>query len=108
MNNPNELFTAQNTKRSMYATAESVTEGNVGQVGIIKPEFLSKKYRTREYQLFHITGGFGAYPEKMGNACFGFFCATGEETRIEKYEFIGIADDETTKLAAELESKWEK
>lgn len=80
--------------------------GNKGEVCILKPERLSEPYRQKEYQLFRVMCGFGADPEASGNACFGYYCADGEEARRERFEFIGVADDETQTYANELEKKW--
>lgn len=100
-----KFFTAENTVRRMYDKVDA-PEGNAGQVAILKADILSGDYRQPEYQLFRLSGGFGVHPEKMGNACFGRFCADGEECRMEKYDFIGIADEATAAYAEELEAKW--
>lgn len=106
-----ELFTVKNTVRSMYDKADEKI-GNAGKVAIIKPshvkEFFTSEYQTPEQQLFRLECGFGVFPDKMGNACYGYFCADGEKCRMEKYDFCGIADEATTRYAEELESKWKK
>ena len=91
-----EFFTAKNVVRSMY------------DVAILKADILSGDYRKPEYQLFSLECGFGVHPKRMGNACYGQFCADGEECRMGKYDFLGIADEATTKYAEELEAKWKK
>lgn len=110
-NKDKEFFTSKNVKRKMY-DATPTPEGNIGEVAILKPEFIEKaftpNYRTADYQLFRLEGGFGCQPSTIGNACVGYFCADGEECRMERYDFVGIADEATTKYAEELESKWRK
>lgn len=87
----------------MYEAVEG--DSNEGCVGIINADWFKAEYRIPDNQLFRIHGGFGASPSKMGNAVFGEFCADGEQCRVERYNFIGIADEETTKYAEQLEAK---
>ena len=103
-----KLFTKEDCIRSMYG--EAPNDSNEGCVGILKLshiETFKPEYQKPEYQLFRIQGGFGASPSKMGNAVFGYFCADGEECRQERYQFIGIANEEVTRYAEELEKKWQ-
>ena len=100
------MFTEKNCVRSMYKAVEG--DSNVGCVGIIKAAWLKAEAHIPENQLFRIGGGFGASPSKMGNAVFGEFCVDGEHCRVERHDFIGIADEETTKYAEQLEAKWKK
>ena len=100
------MFTEKNCVRSMYEAVEG--DSNVGCVGIIKAEWLKVEHRIPDNQLFRISGGFGSSPSKMGNAVFGEFCVDGENCGIGRYNFIGIADEETTKYAEQLEAKWKK
>ena len=106
MNQPTTLFTEKDCIRSMYDSVEG--DSNAGCIAIInlsrvnfKPEF-----RKPEFQLFRLQSGFGVSPSKMGNACFGTFCADGETCRRERYEFLGIANEEVTKYAEQLEAVW--
>jgi len=73
---------------------ESYLENYTNQYLVLKPEALSAEYRSAKYQLFHATGGFGCDPSKMGTAVFGTFCADGENARMERFHFMGIATDE--------------
>lgn len=100
------MFTAKNCVRSMYDDVQG--DSNSGCVGIIKAEWFKAEHRTPENQLFRLGGGFGVSPSKMGNAVYGEFCVDGEYYRVERYDFIGIADEETTKYAEQLEAKWKK
>lgn len=101
-----EFYTAKNTVRTMYDKTDPVA-GNAGQVAIIKADILVGQYHSPSYQLFRLKSGFGIRPDTSGNACFGHFCADGEQCRMERYDFIGIADEATTAYAEELESKWQ-
>lgn len=105
------FFTAANTVRSMYDKVDAL-EGNAGKVAILSASFVNEtfteEYKKADYQLFRLSHGFGTFPDKMGNACYGHFCADGEQCRMEKYNFVGIADEATAKYAEELEAKWQK
>lgn len=96
------MYTEKDTVRSMYD--ESVTD-NEGCVAILAPNYLKEKYQKEEYQLFYLQSGFGCKPSTIGNACFGLFCIDAEETRINRYNFIGIANEETTKKGLEMLDK---
>ncbi len=106
-----DFFDKGNIVRDMYEKVES-PKGNAGQVAILKPTFVkemfTEEYRVPEYQLFRLEGGFGVHPDCRGNACYGYFCADGERCRMEKYNFVGIADEATTEYAEALESAWQK
>ena len=99
-----ELFTEKNIVRSMYDKTERPT-GNIGLVAILKPSRLVGEFAKPEYQLFRLETGFGCFPTTSGNACYGYFCADGEKCRMERYDFIGIANEATTQIAEELEAQ---
>lgn len=65
-----------------------------GKVVAINPKYLFDGYKSMPYQLYYITGGNGARADHYGNACFGNQLYTGEETRIERYEVLGIVPDD--------------
>ena len=101
------LFTKKDCIRTMYD--EAPNDSNVGLIGIIDVARVHKpEYQEPQYQLFRIKGGFGSSPSKMGNAVMGTYCADGEDCRRERYEFIGIANEEVTKFAEQLEKTWSK
>ena len=100
-------FTKADCCRSMYDKPTDGTLDNSGKVCIIPLEKLTASYRKPEYQLFRVLSGFGVDPTLSGNACFGYFCADGERCRWEKYNFLGVANDDVEKYAQELESKWQ-
>lgn len=99
-------FTKADCCRSMYEKLPEGETSNRGKVGIISMECLTKDYRKPEYQLFRLEGGFGCSPTNGGNACFGKFCADGSEARMEKFDFLGIGNEEVEKIAQELEAGW--
>lgn len=99
-------FTKADCCRSMYEKLPEGEISNRGKVGIISMECLAKDYRKPEYQLFRLEGGFGCSPTNGGNACYGKFCADGSEARMERFDFLGIANAEAEKIAEELEAGW--
>lgn len=99
-------FTKADCCRSMYEKLPEGETSNRGKVGIISIECLANDYRKPEYQLFRLEGGFGCSPTNGGNACFGKFCADGSEARMERFDFLGIANAEVEKIAEELEAGW--
>lgn len=99
-------FTQSDCCRSM--TELCTEKNNIGEVAILPIEKLLGEYKKPEYQLFHLTGGFGCNPIGNGKSCFGYFCVDGEQDRFSRYDFIGIANEKTTKIAKELEAAWRK
>lgn len=103
-----EPFTDADCCRTMYQAVPNGGLNNEGLVAILKLEILKPEFQKPEYQLFRLSGGFGCRPSSGGNACFGRYCDDGEYTREEQFNFIGIANEETTRFAEELESKWQQ
>lgn len=99
-------FTRENSIRTMFEPISTGEENNEGKVAIIAMEHLSEEYRKPKYQLYRLTGGFGCKPSGSGRKCYGVFCVDGSSDIFDKYAFIGIADEATTKIAEELESEW--
>lgn len=69
-------------------------ENIVGKVVAINPKYLYDGYKSMPYQLFYVTGGSGANENHYGNACFCKHMYTGDETRIERYEILGIVPED--------------
>ena len=103
-----EPFTSADCCRTMYQPVPNGGFDNEGLVAILKLDILKPEFQKPEYQLFRLSSGFGCRPSAGGNACFGKYCIDGEHTREERYNFIGIANEEVTKYAEELESKWQQ
>ncbi len=65
-----------------------------GKFVAIDPRYLFDGYKSLPYQLFYITGGNGSRADHYGNACFCNQLYTGKETRIERYEVLGIVPED--------------
>ena len=59
---------------------------------IIKPEMLNELCRRGEFQYFYAADGFCCSTDSLGRAVFGHFLANGQKARLERSDFIGIAD----------------
>ena len=103
-----EPFTGADCCRTMYQPVPNGMGTNEGLVAILKLTTFKPEYQTPDNQLFRQKGGFGCSPTTGGNACFGTYCLDGEEVRQERFQFIGIANEEVTKYAEELESQWKQ
>lgn len=99
-------FTREDCIRTMYEEPQDGSTDNSGKVCIIPLSKLAEGYKEPKYQLFRVQSGFGVTPSSNGNACYGHFCADGEKCRWEKYNFIGVANEEVEKIAEQLESEW--
>lgn len=104
-----EPFTFNDCIRSMHEKPQGADDNfnNEGLVAIISLEHLSEEYRKPEYQLFRLSSGFGCKPTGSGRKCYGTFCFDGADDQFGKYSFIGIANEETTKIAEAMESEWD-
>lgn len=91
----NEERGASHLPPFQYSDLIPDTDGNlVGQVVAIRTKHLLDGYKTMPYQLFYVTGGSGANENHYGNACFCNQLYTGKETRIERYEVLGIVPED--------------
>jgi hypothetical protein len=63
-----------------------------GKLLIIKPQVLEPPFRQKETQYFFAQNGFGCDPNSLGTAVFGHFLANGQKARLERSDFLGIAD----------------
>lgn len=99
-------FTRADCIRTMYDEPQDGALNNADKVCIIPLSALAERYREPKYQLFRVKSGFGITPSLSGNACYGHFCADGEECRWEKSKFYGVANAEVEKIAERLESEW--
>jgi hypothetical protein len=73
---------------------DGADSGLVGKLVIICPEALMHEFRSSDYQLKIVLGGFGAQPNARGNAIFCEDLYTGEKSRFERQEVLGVADPE--------------
>ncbi len=67
----------------------------------IKPDILKPEYKRSEYQLYLVTGGFGAYGNSRGNAVF---CKSIYDGKREKYSRMDIMGE----IKPECMPKWAK
>lgn len=61
-----------------------------GKVIVIKPEVLRREYRVATHQVKLCTGGFGASPNSRGSAVFCTDLYSGERSRFERQDVLGI------------------
>lgn len=64
------------------------------QVIVIKPEVLRREYRKATCQIFLCNGGFGASPNSRGSACHCVNLFSGQGTRFERNDVLGILKDD--------------
>ncbi len=63
-----------------------------GKLLIVKPQVLRPQCRQKEAQYFFAQNGFGCDPNSLGTAVFGHFLANGQKARLERSDFLGVAD----------------
>ena len=64
-----------------------------GKVLVISPHWLKDAYKTPEFQLFYADSGFGCSPKASGRKVYGQFLYDGEQTHLNRGDFVGILDD---------------
>ena len=65
-----------------------------GKVVAIHEKYLNDGFKDISHQLYYVDGGLGVEASSRGRACYGCNVYTGEKTRIERYEIIGIVPDD--------------
>lgn len=65
-----------------------------GKVLVVSPHWLKDQYKTPEFQLFYAESGFGCSPTASGRKVFGQFLYDGEQTHLDRGDFIGILKEE--------------
>lgn len=70
------------------------TDNIIGKVVAVEAKYLSAGYKDRGHQLYYVVGGFGAYPNSRGQACFSYNLYDGKKARIERYEVMGYMREE--------------
>ena len=73
-----------------------------GKVIVIKHDVLMREYQRSDFQLKICTGGFGASPDASGSAVFCTDLFTGENSRYERHDILGVADMEKLPKWAKL------
>lgn len=56
---------------------------------VIKQEVLRREYRSATHQIKLCTGGFGAYPNSRGSACYCVDLYSGDQARYERRDVLG-------------------
>ncbi len=95
----NNFFTKENCCRSMYDIS---VDSNQDCIAIVNPGVLGEEHRTKDNQLVLLLSGSGCKPMNSGNDCYVKFCANGYRTRIERYDILGIANEEIESYAYKL------
>ena len=65
-----------------------------GKIVVIKPDVLRREYQMPTHQIKLCTGGFGSHPNSRGTACFCTDLYSGESSRFERYDILGIMPEE--------------
>lgn len=65
-----------------------------GKVVIISSSSLPENCQSAEHQLYFCTGGFGSNPNPSGRAVFAVSLVSGEQTRWNRSDILGIAKPE--------------
>lgn len=73
-----------------------------GKILVIDPTSLRREYQMCTSQIMLCTGGFGAYPNSRGNACFCVDLYTGKMCRQERQDVMGTIDRSQLPQWAEL------
>lgn len=67
-----------------------------GRIVVIRPERLRPEFRTADYQLAWVTGGFGASAHSRGRAVFVKRLYSGDEHRYNREDLLGFLKPEHT------------
>ena len=73
-----------------------------GKIIVIDPDSLRREYQMCTNQIMLCIGGFGAYPNSRGNACFCVDLYTGKMCRQERPDVMGTLDRSQLPQWAEL------
>ena len=65
-----------------------------GKIVVIKQDVLRQEYRRSTNQIKLCTGGFGASPNSRGSACYCVNPLTGETSRFDRRDILGILKED--------------
>jgi hypothetical protein len=65
-----------------------------GKILVIAPECIKESYWQPENQIFYAKDGFGCSPTAIGRSIRGEYLIDGEETRLNRADFIGVMKPE--------------
>lgn len=66
----------------------------IGKLVVLKTDALYPEFQNSIHQLYLAEGGFGCNPKGSGNAIYAENLFTGEHSRIERYEVLGVIKEE--------------
>ena len=73
-----------------------------GKLIVIKQDSLRQEYRMATHQLNICTGGFGSHARSRGSACFCVDLYSGQHSRFEREDVLGIISEEQLPQWAKL------
>lgn len=79
---------------SIDCTPISHSDSIEGKIVVIKSDVLRREYQLPTHQIKLCTGGFGSHPNSRGTACFCTDLYSGENSRFERYDILGIMPEE--------------
>ncbi|WP_409969152.1 DUF3849 domain-containing protein [Bengtsoniella intestinalis] len=77
-----------------HCPKDSFMEDFTDKVVVLSASALKANYLAPEHQLWLAESGFGCRPDTMGNAVFATCLATGDKTRLERYQLVGTLAEE--------------
>lgn len=72
------------------------------KVVVIRPEVLRREYQMATRQIKLCIGGFGAYPNSRGSACYCVDLYSGKTARFERWDILGTLEAEQLPQWAKL------
>ena len=66
----------------------------MGRIVVVRPEWLRPAFRTADYQLIWVTGGFGASGHSRGRSVFAKTLYSGDEFRYYREDLMGFLKPE--------------
>lgn len=87
-----------------HCIPNSHTKDYTGKLLILRIDTLDEPCKNGKYQLFVAENGFGCSPNSGGRTIFGKFLYDGESAVYERYDFLGIADQ--NKIPEWAKEKW--
>ena len=89
-----KLYSELGLLTSKHCLSQPEHQNYEGQVIVVNPSYFAEDYLKAENQLWLATGGFGCDPSKMGNAIYATCIADGEKARWERYQVLGVIDEQ--------------
>ena len=81
-------------KKTLYTEEDCLPLDNfkdvTNKILVLRPSSLKEQYRIPENQLWIANSGFGTKNYTTGTAIYSTAIADGEQTRWERYDFMGV------------------